>query len=415
FSRKILARMQKASVTDLLVTEKGFGKTKKVKDSLRKAKHFPINLILALKEVRKGYGIVFILFLIISFLIIVPFRTVQTMENKEFVTYMGSTICDLLLEVEQGENLEERKATAEKLLLTETEQGNIESFETLRRVRLQALGNDGEIVGIHIDSGENAGGGLKYLDGKSPKTQTEIAVSCLMADELGKSNGDTINLIINGVQQEFTVCGIYQDVTSGGKTAKALCSFSSEPAEKYTYQINISQSGNPERLIENLRTQLNGGYSIENMEEFVGQTLGVVSSQVKQAAYTVFFIGTGLTVLVVTLFMKLRIAQQGGTLAAKRVIGIPLMAIYLQELYPVLIAGGLGVFTGTMLAELLGDNMISVLFEMLGLGLKQFEFAGVPFVHYFIILILLLAVLTIVTSGICRSIRKINIENYFNE
>lgn len=415
FSRKILARMQKASVIDLLVTEKGFGKTKKVKDSLRKVKHLPINLIMALKEVRNGYGIVFILFLIISFLIIVPFRTVQTMENKEFVTCMGSPVCDLLLEVEQGENLEERKATAEKLLRTETEQDNIESFETLRRVRLQALGNDVEIVGIHIDSGENAGGGLKYLDGKSPKTQTEIAVSCLMADELGKSNGDTINLIINGEQQEFTVCGIYQDVTSGGKTAKALCSFSSEPAEKYTYQINISKSGNAERLTENLRTQLNGGYSIENMEEFVGQTLGRVSLQVKQSAYIVLFIGTGLTILIVTLFMKLRIAQQGSTLAAKMVMGIPIMAIYLQELYPVLIAGGLGIFTGTMLAELFGDNMISVLFEMLGLGLKQFEFASVPFVYYFIIPILLLAVLTIVTSGICRSIRKINTENYFNE
>lgn len=415
FSRKILSRLQRVSVTDLLVTEKGFGKTGKVKDGLRRSKHLSLNLLLALKEVRKGYGIVFGLLMIVSFLVIVPIRTVQTMESRQFVTYMGSPICDLLLEVEQGEDLEERKAAAEKILLDEAEQGNIETIETLRRVRLQALRNDGEIVGIHIDSGEYSGSALKYLDGESPKSKTDIALSCLVADDLEKSKGDTVTLLINGEKQAFTVCGIYQDVTSGGKTAKTVCSFSEEPAEKYTYHINISQSGDSERLIDILRAQLCSGYSIENMEEFVGQTLGGVSSQVKQSAYAVFVIGITLTVLIVTLFMKLRIARQGGTLAAKRAMGIPFTAICRQELYPVLIAGGLGAFAGAVLAELFGDNMISVLFEMLGVGLKQLEFASVSFLQYLVIPVLLLAVLTGVTWGICGSIRKIEIQNYFND
>lgn len=299
FTRKILGRLQKSSVTDLLVTEKGFGKTGKVKDDLRKSKHLPINLLIALKEVRKGYGIVFGLLLIVSFLVIVPLRTVQTMESRRFVTYMGSPICDLLLEVEQGADLEERKATTEKILLAESEQGNIESLSTLRRVRLQALRNDGEIVGIHIDSGEGAGNGLKYLDGEKPKSETEIALSCLIADDLEKSKGDTVILIINGEQRKFTICGIYQDVTSGGKTAKAVYSFPQDPAEKYTYHINLSQSGNPQRLIDSLEAMLTGGYSIENMEKFVGQTLGGVSAQVRQSAYAVVFIGITLTVLIV--------------------------------------------------------------------------------------------------------------------
>lgn len=415
FSRKILGRLQKSSVTDLLVTEKGFGKAGKVKDGLRKSKYLPLNLLIALKEVRKGYGIVFGLLLIVSFLIIVPIRTVQTMESKQFVTYMGSPICDLLLEVEQGADLEERKATAEKILYAETEQGNIESLSTLRRVRLQSLKDNGEIVGIHIDSGDGAGSGLKYLDGENPKSETEIALSCLIADDLEKSKGDTVILIINGEHQEFTVCGIYQDVTSGGKTAKTVCKFLKEPAEKYTYQINVSQSGDSKHLTDSLRAKLTGSYSIENMEEFVGQTLGGVSSQVKQSAYAVFFIGIGLTVLIVTLFMKLRIARQGGALAAKRAMGIPFAAICRQELYPVLIAGGLGAFAGSLLAELFGDNMISSLFEMLGVGLKQLEFAGVSFLQYLVIPILLLAVLTAVTCVICRNIGKIKIESYIND
>ena len=50
------------------------------------------------------------------------------MESRQFVTYMGSPICDLLLEVEQGADLEEQKATAEKILLAESEQGNIKNL-----------------------------------------------------------------------------------------------------------------------------------------------------------------------------------------------------------------------------------------------------------------------------------------------
>ena len=66
--------------------------------------------------------------MIVSFLVIVPLRTVQTMESRQFVTYMGSPICDLLLEVEQGADLEERKATTEKILLAESEKGNIKNL-----------------------------------------------------------------------------------------------------------------------------------------------------------------------------------------------------------------------------------------------------------------------------------------------
>lgn len=50
------------------------------------------------------------------------------MESRQFVTYMGSPICDLLLEVEQGADLEERKATTEKILLAESEKGNIKNL-----------------------------------------------------------------------------------------------------------------------------------------------------------------------------------------------------------------------------------------------------------------------------------------------
>lgn len=415
FARKILSRLDQATVTDLLVTEKGFGQKAKVKDGLRRSKRLPVNLLLGLHEVRHGYGIIFCLLLIVSLLITVPLRTVQTMKDDEFVTYMGSSVCDLLLEVEQGEDVEQRNQIAESLLQTAAKQGTVERINVLRRVRLQAVREeDDKNVGIHIDTGKSAGTGLKYLDGENPKTERQIALSYLMAQELDKVVGSTLEIVAGGEVWAFTVSGIYQDVTSGGRTAKTVCTFPEEAAEKYSYEITLSASA-PDHFAADLRGQLGGGYSVENMEEFLRQTLGGVTTQVWQASFVVLIIGICLTVLITALFLKLRFAREGAALAAKKAMGVPFTAVRAQELIPILIAGGFGTVCGTLFAELFGDKLISGLFGMLGMGLKKIVFVGAPMWQYLAVSAILLTTIGIVTVGICTQIRKLDVAGYINE
>lgn len=415
FSGKILGRLGRVTVTDLLVTEKGFGRKAKVKDGLRRSKSVPVNLLLGLHEVRHGYGIIFGLLLLVSLLITVPLRTVQTMEDDAFVTYMGSSVCDLLLEVEQGEDVEQRNQTAESFLRTAAQQGIVERMDVFRRVRLQAVREeDGKVVGMHIDTGRNAGVGLTYLDGGRPKTERQIALSYLMAEELDKAVGSTLEMIAGGEVRSFTVSGIYQDVTSGGRTAKTVCPFFDEAAEKYSYEITLSVSA-PNGFAADLRGQLGGGYSVENMEEFLGQTLGGVTAQIRRAGIAVLLIGICLTALITALFLKLRLAREASALAAKRAMGIPFVAMRKQELYPVLMAGGLGVVCGAAIAEVFGDRLISGLFGLLGMGLKKIVFVRVQMWQYLVIPAILLAMLWLVTVGICAQIKSLDAAVHINE
>ena len=414
FSGKILSRLNRATVIDLLVTEQGFGRNAKVKDGLRSSR-LPVNLLLGVHEARHGYGIIFGLLLFVSLLITIPLRTVQTMKDDEFVTYMGSSVCDLLLEVEQGEDVEKRNHAAESLLQTAAGQGTVEHIDVLRQVRLQAVREeDGRAVGIHIDTGKNAGAGLKYLYGEHPKTETQIALSCLMAEELDKTVGSNIIIVADGEAQRFTVSGIYQDVTSGGRTAKTVCTFPDAPAEKYSYRITVSSSA-PDSFAADLRKQLGGGYSVENMEEFLRQTLGGVTAQVRQAGIAVLFIGICLTALITALFLKLRLAREASALVTKKAMGIPFAAIRRQELYPVLMAGGFGALCGTALAELFGDKLISGLFDLLGMGLKKIVFVRAQAWQYPAVPAVLLAALWIVTLGICPQIRRLDMAEHINE
>ena len=415
FTGKVLNRLRKVTVVDALVTGKGFAKERKTKDGIHKARRLSVNLLLGMQEVRHGYGIIFALLMIVTFLVTVPYRMVQTMEDKAFAAYMGTASYDVAIEIEQGENLEERMMKAEQLIQTEQKDGYADCYAKLRRVRLQAEDQEGKLQGIHIDTGEEAGKGIRYLTGHAPATATEIALSCLMAEQLEKNQGESVVIICQDKEQEFLICGIYQDVTSGGKTAKAVYAFPEAEAEKYAFEVNLGEKPDSRERVAVWREELGKSNTVEYMEDFIGQTLGGVTTQVRQAAYTAFVIGICLIGMIVMLYMNLRIAREAGMLAGKKAVGIPLSDIYRQELYPVLLAGGLGTVSGIVLAGVAGDRLFSTFFGMLGLGIKQIEFVPMSMMMYVVIPGLLLAVLGMVTIVSCRQIKAIPIRLYFSE
>ena len=418
FAKKVLKRIRKKTVTQLLVLNDGFGKEVEAKTGMYRSKRLSANALIGLREARRGYGIVFTLMVIITILVTVPMRSLQAMQAEDFVTYMGSPICDLLAEVIQGDGLEQRNEALSQLLDREMSAGNISSVNVLRRVRLQASGSEGEAIGVHIDTGLSAGKGIVYLDGSEPSDEKHIALSYLLADELGKGVGDTVEITAaaNAAENKtysFVICGIYQDVTSGGKTAKAIYDFPGEPSEKYTYQLELSDDISADEFADTLKSELGNGYNIRSMDEFLEQTLGGVTSRLGQAVFMVVIIGFVITAFIVLLFMELRIARTTRALAEKIAIGIPIKAICIQELYPMLLTGCAGVITGVILTELIGEKVVGGLFSLLGLGITSFSFSAMT-VSCILIPVSLIPVLMLINLCVCMKIRKIDISAYVN-
>ena len=425
FTKKVLKQIKKKTIVDLLVLNDGFGKKVKVKTGLYKSKGLSTNALIGLQEVRKGYGIVFVLMLIITILVMVPIRSLQAMQAEDFVTYMGSPICDLLAEVTQGDLLEERNAKLSELLSEEVKTGYVQNVDVLRRVRLQAFSSTGELVGVHVDTGLSAGKGIVYLSGSSPTDEKHIALSYLLADELGKEVGDTVDITTDHQTYSLEICGIYQDVTSGGKTAKTIYDFPGELSEKYTYQLELSANVlasdgtsasdiSVDEFADNLKSKLGSGYSIKSMDGFLEQTLGGVTTRLGQAVYLVIMIGFVITVFIVLLFMELRLARTMRALAEKIVMGIPVKAICIQELYPMLFTGCTGVILGVILTELIGEKVVSALFSMLGLGITSFSFSAMT-ISCILVPVSLIVVLVIINLSVSMKINKIDISGYFNQ
>lgn len=415
FTKKILKKLNKVTVVDVLVLEKGFGKEGKIKDGIHKARHLPINLLVGLQEVKNGYGVIFCLLFLVTFLVTVPYRMVHTMEDKEFCTYMGSAICDVPIEVEQGEGLENRKQAAESLLQEEKEAGYVSDYRLLKRVRLQAEDSEGKLQGIHIDTGNQAGEGIQYVTGEKPAADKELALSSLMAEQLGKQAGDTVVLFWDGMKQEFVVSGIYQDVTSGGRTAKAVYDFTEVGAEQYTFEVNFGKAAGSKERVLFWREALGSGCTVEYMEEFIDQTLGGVTTQVRKASFAAFVTGICLIGMIVLLFMKLRIVREGQMFAGKKAIGISFSDICRQELYPVLLSGVFGIVVGFLFTEIFGDKIFGASFGILGLGIERIEFVAMPVSIYILLTVVLSAVLGLTAILSCRQIKKMSVMAYVNE
>lgn len=413
FAKKILKQIRTKTIVDLLLDD-GFNKKVKVKSGLYKSRKLSTNALIGMQEVRNGYGIVFVLMLIITFLVMVPIRLLQTMQAEDFVTYMGSPICDLLVEVMQGEELEKRNEELSNVLSEEIENGHIQNAAVLRRVRLQAFNNADELIGVHVDIGSSAGSGIVYISGITPTAENHIALSYLLADELGKEVGDKVNIISDNQTYCMEVCGIYQDVTSGGKTAKAIYDFEGELSEKYTYQLELSNDVSAEVFSNSLKSELGSGYSIKSMDSFLEQTLGGVTVRFSQAVYLIIIIGIIITIFIVLLYMELRLARTMHALAEKIAMGIPIKAICIQELYPMLLLGGTGVILGAILTEILGETVVSALFSLLGLGITSISFSDIT-ISCILVPVSLVIILVVINIGVCLKVKRIDITGCFNQ
>lgn len=415
YCKKILKKLKEVTVVDALVTEKGFSKKYRVKDGLYKSKMMSVNLLLSVRETLhnfSGFVIVFVIMFIVSGIIIVPMNLLNTMKSKEFISYMGSSMDDILIEIESGENLDNKYKIIKKLL---KEDADIKEYKEFRRVRVETINSEGEWLNLHVDCGNYAGKELKYLDGKAPSLKNEIALSKLNADAMGKSAGDGIILRFNDMQTKFVISGIYQDVTSGGYTAKAIYSFAGVDAEKYQFTVNLNDGVNAGEKASDWSGKNGGGYDIEPMEDFINQTLGGVSRQVEVTTIAVAVIGILVAALIVVLFMKLRLAKDVAQIAAMKAIGFTNSDVRKQYLYKIVMVSIVGIFAGTLVSNILGENIVSAAFGMMGFGISRITFIINPWTAFVILPLVLLVVAAGMTWISTRQIREYNIIFLINE
>ena len=126
---------------------------------------------MGIREVLYGFKSWLIVLSVVSIsivMIMVPVNLLKTFESPEFITYMGSSQEDILIEIENGDKLEAKYSEVKKIL---TNDPSINDYYEYKTIRVKVLNADNVHTNMDIDSGDNAGNALKYLTGKAPSEE----------------------------------------------------------------------------------------------------------------------------------------------------------------------------------------------------------------------------------------------------
>ena len=402
FCRLILRKFRRISAVEALRSGRSNDNGKLARGLKLRSSSFPnVNVFLGIREVLgrfKIYGLLCFVFIVCAFLMIVPLNFLNTVESPEFISYMGAGRSDIRIDLQQTEDIEKRYGD---MVQTIQNDPDVIKYSALVTSSFKVLNNDGEYENIKVEIGDFSIFPLEYTNGSAPKQENQIALSSLNAAELNKSVGDTLNLVVNGEERKLAVCGIYQDVTNGGKTAKAVLPYAADNILWYTVNLDVKAETDMTVKIDEYGAAFYPA-KITDMENYVSQTLGGIIGQLRLAVKFALLLAVAIAVLITAMFFKMLMAKDAAGISIMRSIGFSYGNIRTQYITRALSVLLIGVIVGTVAAVTLGPGLAGALLT----GASRISFVGNPLVSYVLCPGSLIAAVTITMMISCVTMKK---------
>ena len=410
---KVLKRFQKISTAEAI----RFGTSQ---EKSAGAKHFFLsgnrlfntNLFLGVKDVltRKSlYATMLTVLVISTFIIIVPQNLYNTISSKSFITYMGIGSSDMRIDIQQTDNISKKAAEIVKTLERDK---SISKYAVLTTQTFKSKAGYGSEEGIKIELGDHSIFPVEYSKGRAPAEEDEIALSVINADELGKKVGDVIPLVIEGKEKNLTVCGIYSDITNGGKTAKAVFSDNSADIMWCVIYTELSDKSLVGGKASEYADRFNFA-KVSGIDEYITQTFGSTINSVGKASYAAIVVALIITVLVTLLFMKMLVAKDRYSIAVMKSLGFTNSDIIIQYVSRSIFVLIVGIVLGTLLANTLGEVLASAVIS--SFGASSFKFVVNPLSAYLLCPLMMICSVLIATIIATSSAGQIKISENMKE
>lgn len=338
---------------------------------LSKNRWLSANLFLAVKDIaarKRLYLTMLFVIILACFIMVVPQNLYHTISDSSFVTYLGVGRCDLRMDIQQTEELEEKAGSVGEYLERDSA---VETYAVFVTELFDQEQEDGTTEQIKVELGNHGAFPLQYVDGKLPSRDSDIALSVLYAEEMDKKVGDKMILLTDKGEKQLTVCGIYSDITNGGKTAKAAFQPGTREAAWSTVCVNLKQPGVLAEKTEEYSRKFPYA-KVSGMEDYVTQTFGQTLRAVRTASVGAGFVAVVVTLLVILLFMKLLTAKDRYSIAVLKSVGFTGSDISRQYIWRSVLVVILGILLGSVLAGTLGERIAGAAISSLGAAAFQF-------------------------------------------
>lgn len=289
---------------------------------------------------------------------VIPASVLSTVDSPRFATYMGIGEADVRVDVRDGVTTTEQVESA----LDSRPEVTRHAVLVWDRYELSVPGGQWQTVAV--ESGDHSVFPVAYQSGTAPAGPEEIALSHNEASELGVAVGAHILIRVEGQERTLTVTGIYQDISNGGRTAKARLGASQTPLWQVVY-LDLTDEADAQSVADALAAELPGA-KVTLVSQYAAQTMGATIGQLRTVTLVAAVAGCMLALVITAMSATLLIARERGLIATLRAIGAgrsTLRRMYLVRFGALAVAGTV---LGVVLAQVLGQSGFSLALAQLG-------------------------------------------------
>lgn len=343
------------------------------------------------------------------FMMIVPDSMKKTMSDTDFVRYMGIGNSQIRIDVRQTEDLEE-SADAFAGRLAEDER--IDKYCVMRTGSYKTYLADGSSYNLMLENGDHGTFPVNYIEGTYPEKENEIALSILNAEETGLGVGDSITICMlkeDGEVEESNcvICGIYSDITNGGKTAKG-CIEDATPIMWSVMYVTLRGDASAHEWISEYSdsvSDLNQSIKIAEISEYMSGMYGQTIRNIEKASVMTKVVACVVIIVVVLLLMRLVIWKERAGSSLKKALGLTTSMIRIDYMKKLILYLLIGLLLGITSGIVLGQRLAGALLGMMGAKGLRFTMDVVSTFGVVPALMILSAVIAAVIS--LREIRNI--------
>lgn len=314
------------------------------------------------KKRRSGKICITIATILMVFLMVIPVNLFSTMSSEKFVSYMGIGNGQLRIDIRQTENIH---AITTGLVDCLEKDREVERFAVYQTMSIPAQTENRESMNFPVEFGNHEAFPVTYSVGKAPREEGEIAVSYLLAKEIGVSVGEQVALSVAGDFRSCTVTGIYSDITNGGKTVK-MAGDGVMNCDNIMWSIayvTLRPGTNAGEWMEQYQA---AGVKVTDIKAFVQGTYGQTLSQIRAVAILAKAVAASVLILVIALFLKMLIEKDRKDISMKKALGFTwsdIRAEYISDSLKHLLFGTvIGLFAG----KFAGEQICSVALRAFG-------------------------------------------------
>ncbi|MCZ0717450.1 ABC transporter permease [Aerococcus kribbianus] len=411
YSHHLLNRYGKMTPAQLFNLRKQLGNKKIIKISLTSPLVSTSQGYLAwvnLANRLKSYFTLTLILIMISFITLFPQRLASSIESREFIQYMGIGDVDIMLSIPSDLTAIDQ----ENMIATLDDDPRIEAYNFQAQATYSFQLSDGQSSKLWLRHGNPQTFPINYQAGHPPQATRDIALSYLLAKELDKTIGDTLTLQLTDGQVTLTIVGIYSDITNGGRTGQTLEQAWQAPALKTNLYITSQADTNLNKLLEDLSSQY-PDFQVISVNAYRQEVLGDTANNLNKLAKSSRLVAMILLLLVTILFNHLMVIKDRIPNANLKALGIPNNEVVYKYYFGMALVTSLSLFISFLLNQQLGERLVSVFMQALGIG--RFYFVDTEWWVWFLQISVLVVWVMLATALSVRSIKTMPIAKYMKE